>query len=190
VTPTSLLLICLLVATVLGIGIGVCTWHLLLTSRFRRQIDTLRLTASRHDNARSSVEDDSALVALAKQQRRRIDALEAEVGKLEERHRKQRQRERVGRRKLFERKRAVLPDGGSQAEMQVDSQPDTDRLPVLKRRVSGVFPPTLSRQVLKPEQRLDVTIDFPDRPRAGRVARTDDRSGTAKNLAPSGHEDD
>jgi len=185
-----LLLICLLVATVLGIGIGVCTWHLLLTSRFRRQIDTLRLTASRHDNARSSVEDDSALVALAKQQRRRIDALEAEVGKLEERHRKQRQRERVGRRKLFERKRAVLPDGGSQAEMQVDSQPDTDRLPVLKRRVSGVFPPTLSRQVLKPEQRLDVTIDFPDRPRAGRVARTDDRSGTAKNLAPSGHEDD
>lgn len=185
-TPTSLLLICLLVATVLGIGIGVCTWHLLLTSRFRRQIDTLRLTASRHDNARSSLEDDSALVALAKQQRRRIDALEAEVGKLEERHRKQRQRERVGRRKLFERKRAAIPDGGSQA----DTQPDTDRLPVLKRRVSGVFPPILSRQVLKPEQRLDVTIDFPERPRAGRAARTDDRSGTAKNLAPSGHEDD
>lgn len=174
-TPTSLLLFCLFTATVLGIGVGVCSWHLLLSARFRREVENMRLSSARLDNARSSLDDESALVILAKEQRQRIDALEEKNGKLEERHRKQRQRDRVGRRKLFERKRTAQPVS------------DSDRVPVLKRRVGGVFSPEAKGKGAKTDQKLDVTVDFPERQPDSRMSgHVSDRTGGQKGGQTSG----
>ena len=108
-SPTMLLMLCMLAATVLGGAVGACLWHLRSASRFRQALgDTRRRAeaerrgleaafgeereraAARHAEAldalartQHQVERARAghreLVAHARQQGRRIDALEAEA---------------------------------------------------------------------------------------------------------------
>ena len=154
-SPTPLLLLCLLAATRLGAGIGACLWHLRLERRHARDLRRVRDGAARerealeavaareresaslkheqqsrrvrqeHERAERALARQEALVAGTRERDRRIEVLEAEVLGLEER---------------LARARVETSPGG--AGRPTVSRVGEDRLPVLKRRVGRASPPS------------------------------------------------
>lgn len=156
--PTTLLTLCLLAATLLGAGIGACLWHLRSAALVREALETARRESAaerealeatlareregialKHAEARDAVARareraervqarHDTLAVHAREQGRRIDALEAEVLAYEARHVKLQSdlaSDRAGRRRPLDAERASA------------ARRDEDELPVLNRRVRG-----------------------------------------------------
>ena len=150
--PTMLLLVCLLAATLLGVGIGACLWHLRLARRHAKALGRVRKAAERerrafdatlaqerematlkheqerrrtrkeHERAERALARHEALAAQEREQGRRIDRLESEALVLEERR--------------SARRRDARADRGEE-ERPIVNRVGEERLPVLNRRVGG-----------------------------------------------------
>ena len=160
-TPTTLFMLCLIAATLLGAGIGACLWQLRSASRVDRVLASARREADAErealdamlreerggaaleraemldavERAHAQAERDrtrhDTLAVHAREQGRRIDALEAEVVAYE------------ARRSVHRHDGPVAPSGpagghpGTSAARPSNGAHDDSDLPVLNRRVRG-----------------------------------------------------